>query len=137
MPVTTTLGADVTRSSSGTSDAVDVCGIADDHAAVRAAEAERVRHRDTNARPARRADDEVQVAVDIALGEVRIDGHFAAMDGERAHGDLDGAGSAIRCPMVLLVELTLARMTSSPNTTRVAAVSLRSFMPVDVPCAFR
>jgi hypothetical protein len=36
-----------------------------------------------------------------------------------------------------LVELTLTRMTSSPKTARVAALSLRSFIPVDVPCAFK
>jgi hypothetical protein len=39
--------------------------------------------------------------------------------------------------MLLLVELTRSRVTSLPNTARVAALSLRSFMAVEVPCAFR
>jgi hypothetical protein len=45
--------------------------------------------------------------------------------------------AAIRCPIVLLVELTPTRATSSPNTTCVAALSLLSFIGVEVPCAFR
>ncbi len=36
--------------------------------------------------------------------------------------------AAIRWPIVLLVELTRTRIASSPNTARMAAVSLRSFM---------
>jgi hypothetical protein len=117
--------------------AVDFRGMAHDDTAVRATEAERVRHGNAHALPSRRTGDEVEIAVDVALHEIRVDRHFAAMDGERAYRDFDGAGGSDEVPIVLLVELTLTRMTSSPKTACVAAVSLRSFMPVDVPCAFR
>jgi hypothetical protein len=43
--------------------------------------------------------------------------------------------AAIRWPIVLLVELTCTRAVSSPNTARTAALSLRSFIGVDVPWA--
>jgi hypothetical protein len=41
--------------------------------------------------PPRRTDDEIEIAVDVALDQVRIDGHLAAMNGEGAHRDLDCA----------------------------------------------
>ena len=45
--------------------------------------------------------------------------------------------AAMRWPITLLVELTATRRKSSPNTARTAAHSLRSFIGVEVPCAFR
>ncbi len=45
--------------------------------------------------------------------------------------------AAIRCPITLLVELTATRFAPAPNTTLTAAHSLRSFIGVEVPCAFR
>ena len=45
--------------------------------------------------------------------------------------------AAIRWPMTLFVELTATRFAPAPNTALTAAHSLRSFIGVDVPCAFR
>src|SRR5204863_5916755 len=78
--------------------AVDFRRVADDDAAVRAAEAERIRHGNANPLPSRRTGDEVEIAVDVALLEIRVDRHFAMMDGERAHRDFDRAGGGDEVP---------------------------------------
>ena len=39
-------------------------------------------------------------------------------------------------PIMDLVELTRSRAASAPNTVLMAAVSTRSFIGVEVPCAF-
>ena len=101
VPVTTTRGGFVMRRVPAfrrRADAVDFFGMADDYAAVRAAEAERVGHRYANALPPRRAGDEVEVAVGVALDQVRVDRHFAALDRQRADRDFDRAGRRDQVP---------------------------------------
>ena len=112
-------------------------GAAQHDAAVRAAEAERIgqRHR-ARVRSARRAEHEVQVAVGIGLALVRVHRHLAAIDRQRAHRDLDGAGGGDQVAHRALRRAdTRPRFASSPNTAWIAALSLRSFIRVDVPCA--
>src|SRR5512143_146977 len=52
--------------------AVDLLGMAQRDGAVRAAEAERVRQRDADAPRARRARDDIEVAVRVALDEIGV-----------------------------------------------------------------
>ena len=61
-------------------------------AAVRAAEAEGIRHCDADALTPRSAADEIQIAIGVALAQIRVDRHLAVADRERADGDLDRAG---------------------------------------------
>ena len=113
-------------------------GIAERKATVRAAEAERVGERDANPAPARNAAHDIEVAVGIELAQVRVDRQHAVRIASAQRTASTAPAAAIRCPITLLVELTATRLAMSIRRRALSAAhSLRSFIGVEVPCAFR
>jgi hypothetical protein len=51
-----------------------------------------------HALPPRRLDDEIEIAIRIAVAQIRVHRHFAAIDRERAHDTFDRAGRGDQMP---------------------------------------
>ena len=67
--------------------------MAEHQATVRPTEAERIGHRHSHLALARLVANDIQIAIRIGLGEVRVDRQHAVLNSERAEGGLDRASS--------------------------------------------
>ena len=112
--------------------------VAEDQAAVRAAEAEGVGHRHAHSRRRGSPRTMSRSQSGSSSREVRVDRQHRRGESPSAQTAASTApAAAIRWPMTLLVELTATTCASCARTPRrTAAHSLRSFIGVDVPCAF-